>query len=275
MCLILFAYEIHPVHRLVFAANRDEFYDRPTRPARFWKSDPSILAGKDLKGGGTWMGVARPGRLAAVTNFREPGNQKTDALSRGSLVLDFLKQEGSPRKYLEKVRSQARRFNGFNLLAGDGQSLCHYSNRGGDIRNIEPGIHGLSNHLLDTPWPKTERGTRMLAKTMSNPDRVKPEHLFAILADDTKPPDDQLPHTGVSLEWERILSPLFVSSEFYGTRSSTVLLWDRDGTVQFAERTFHSAAGTKCEAETFEFRLEMTSSSPSGRPGLSPYRPFA
>ena len=261
MCLILFAYQIHPVHRLVFAANRDEFYDRPTRPARFWKSDPRILAGKDLKGGGTWMGIALSGRLAAVTNFREPGEQKPDVFSRGSLVLDFLKQEVSPRKYLEKVRSQAHRYNGFNLLAGDGQSLYHYSNRSADIRIVKPGIHGLSNHLLDTPWPKVEKGTRMLAKAVSDPGPLKPEHLFAILQDDTKPPDDQLPHTGVALEWERILSPLFVSSEIYGTRSSTVLLWDRDGTVRFAERAFHCGTGTKGDAETFEFRLKMASSS--------------
>jgi uncharacterized protein with NRDE domain len=255
MCLILFAYETHPCHRLAFAANRDEFYARKTRPARFWKRAPQVLAGKDLKEGGTWMGITLSGRFAAVTNYREPGSQKSEALSRGFLVLDFLMEEYSPRKYLEKIRKKAECYNGFNLLAGDTQRLYHYSNRGEDIRKIEPGIHGLSNHLLDTPWPKVEKGKRMLAETLSKPKPLKPESLFAILEDNSKPPDDSLPDTGVSLEWERILSPLFVSSQVYGTRSSTVLLWDSDGTVQFTERTFHSTHGPEGENETVLFRF--------------------
>ncbi len=255
MCLIIFAYEAHPRYRLAFAANRDEFHDRETRPARFWDRWPGILAGKDLRGGGTWMGVSREGRFAAVTNFREPNKVENDPPSRGFLVLDFLAGNSSPRKYLEKVARIGAHYNGFNLLAGDAGQLLYYSNRQGEIATVSPGIHVLSNHLLDTPWPKTVRGKRLFSEALSTNlgESRLAERLFTVLRDDQRPPDRLLPNTGVSIEWERILSPLFVSSPVYGSRSSTVLLWSRNGKIDFTERTYHSNDGKIEKAETRRF----------------------
>ncbi|MFP4348000.1 MAG: NRDE family protein [Thermodesulfobacteriota bacterium] len=242
MCLILFSYNHHPDYRLILAANRDEFYDRATAPLAFWADAPGILAGRDRKENGTWMGIDRFGRFAALTNFRDPASLRPDAPSRGALVSDFLRGPVPPRPYLEALQPMADRHNGFNLLVGDGDCLYYFSNRTGEIRKLDPGIYGLSNRFLDTPWPKVESGKQEFERMLSQ-DRIETESLFRLLADRTRPPDDKLPNTGVGVELERMLSSRFITGEYYGTRSSSVLLMGRDHRVRFSERTFVQKSG--------------------------------
>jgi len=262
MCLIFFSYEQHPAYRLVLAANRDEYYERPTQSLDFWEDSPNILAGRDLKQSGTWMGITRNGRFAAITNFRDPASLKPDAPSRGLLVSDFLAGNTSPERYLESIHAVGGKYNGFNLLVGDQSALFWYSNRANGIQKIKPGLYGLSNHLLNTPWHKVENGITeleiVLAEKQSE-EQIDIEAVFRILADGTRPPDDRLPNTGVGLAWERILSPMFVTSETYGTRSSSVLLIKRNGEVTFAERTFtpkNQNGSTEHETRIFRMMLE-------------------
>lgn len=253
MCLILFSYRHHPDYPLILAANRDEFHARPTAPLDFWTDDPAILAGRDLKGGGTWMGISRSGRFAALTNYRDPASLRPDAASRGRLAADFLKGGAPARPYLERLQRTASGYNGFNLLVMDAAGLYHYSNRGVGVSPVKPGIHGLGNALLDTPWPKVERGKAALEKALSGgePD---PESLLNLLQDQTRAPDPQLPDTGVGLDRERMLSPMFIDSDGYGTRTSSVVIMDRQGGVVFWERTFPTG-GTEAPS-TRRFSLQ-------------------
>ncbi len=237
MCLILLSYDAHPVFKLVIAANRDEFYNRPTAPMEVWEDGPKIVAGRDLKGGGTWMGVSPAGRLAAITNYRDPHSLKPDAPTRGTLVTNFLSGKLSASGYLEELSLSAGDYNGFNLIVYDGQDLCFFSNREGITRLIPPGVHGLSNHLLGTPWPKIKRGLSLF-KSATADETISQENIFKILRDRTVPPDSELPETGVGIEWERILSPLFIESNLYGTRASSILSIDTSGQVVFHERTY-------------------------------------
>jgi uncharacterized protein with NRDE domain len=240
MCLILLAYDVHPEYRLILAANRDEFYDRPTLPMGFWEDHPDILAGRDLKGGGTWLGMSRSGRIAAITNYREPGGPKPDAPSRGHLVSGFLSANTPSRDYLEAVSAVGQSYSGFNLIVGDVSGIFYYSNRGPAIHRLDPGWYGLSNHLLNTPWPKVEKGIALLKTALGGVGPVNTDTIFHLLKNSQIPPDDRLPDTGVGMAWERILSPLFIQSPGYGTRSSSVMLIGRDGKAQVAEQTFYS-----------------------------------
>lgn len=241
MCLIVFAYDCHPEYRLILAANRDEFRRRPTAAAAFWPECPQVLAGRDLEAMDTWLGVTRGGRFAALTNYRDPAVHRQDARSRGDLVRAFLCGGLPPGDYLAAAQKDGRLYNGFNLLAGDASGLLYYSNRGGAVRPVAPGIHGLSNHLLDTPWPKVERAKAALAACLSGTDDLE-AGLFALLADRTPAADDALPATGVDLAWERLLSPIFIAGDDYGTRSSSVLTVDRCGRTVFRERGWPDGA---------------------------------
>ena len=241
MCLILFAHRAHPAYPLVVAANRDEWFTRPTLPAAFWPDAPQVFAGRDLEQRGTWLGVTRRGRFAALTNFRDPGSNRAEAPSRGALVSEFLRADISPRRYLEGLRGEAARYNGFSLLASDGGSLAYLSNREGEIRELEPGVYGLSNSLLDVPWPKVRSGKARLAAALDHgPD---PEALLALLDDTEVAVDDALPSTGVGRDWERRLSSLRIVGDGYGTRSSTALVVGVDGDVSFVERSFDEGGG--------------------------------
>lgn len=236
MCLILIAWRVHPRYRLVLAANRDEFFARPTATAAFWKDAPQVLAGRDLEAGGTWMGVTRSGRFAALTNFRDPAQTRKDALSRGALVAEFLAGTEAAPAYLQRIAACSRQYNGYNLLLSDAESLWWSSNVSGDARPLAAGIYGVSNHLLDTPWPKVGAGKTALAQAL---DRLPEDRgLFELLHDDGVHPDEQLPRTGVSQDWERLLSSAFVKSPEYGTRSSTVLCIGADGWISFDEQTW-------------------------------------
>lgn len=254
MCLILLAYKTDAARPLVLAANRDEFYARPTRRAEFWEDAPGLLAGRDVTGGGTWLGVTRAGRVAAVTNFREPSRADAHAPSRGRLVTDFLRGTDGPRRYLEQLAPRASAFNGFNLLVGDARTLLYFSNRAAPAPlELRPGVYGLSNHLLDTPWPKVARGKKSLAEALDGDGAPATDALFRVLADAEPAPDESLPDTGVGLERERTLSPLFIRGAAYGTRASTVVIFDARGRATFVERAFE--AGETHEAR-FEFELE-------------------
>lgn len=250
MCMILLAYDCHPHYRLILAANRDEFYDRPTSPIGFWEDAPDVLAGRDLKAGGTWLGVTRDGRLAAITNYRDPATLMGNAPSRGDLVSRFLKAETAAAGYLKAIQKDAARYNGFNLLLGDLGGLYYYGNHSSGIEKLKPGIHGLSNRLLNTPWPKVEKGRAGLEKLITKGNPVDSQKLFELLTDRSLPPDDRLPDTGVGIEWERMLSPLFILSEDYGTRSSSLVLIDRKGRIDFWERSFNVAGGKVKDHET-------------------------
>lgn len=243
MCLLLMGLHAHPRYKLILAANRDEYYDRPTAKAGFWDKSPNILGGRDLRGGGTWLGITREGRLAAITNYRDPASNRTDAPSRGELVSGFLLSNVPPQEYLSRLAAKADQYNGFNLVVGFGDQYYWYSNRGGDPRLLTPGIYGICNHLLDTPWPKVKKAKEGFRKVLSHAQSPEPEAFFQILSDGSIPPDVDLPHTGMGLEWERILAPVFVKSDIYGTRSSTVLLVGQKNNVTLIERTFHKHSG--------------------------------
>ncbi|MDP3285296.1 MAG: NRDE family protein [Desulfobacterales bacterium] len=255
MCLILLSYCNHPSYGLILAANRDEFYDRPTAPLGFWDEAPHILAGRDLKSGGTWLGVTKNGRFCAVTNYRDPAAQIADAPSRGLLVENFLKGTELPERYLQKISKDGHRYNGFNLLAGDLSGFFYCSNRSDGISRLSTGIHGLSNHLLDTQWPKVEKGKRGLEQSLSA-NKINCEDIFELLSDRVLPPDGDLPDTGVGMEWERLLSPLFIRSEIYGTRSSSIVLID-EKRVTFMERTYTIDGTGSMKHETRQFSIEL------------------
>ncbi len=257
MCLILFAHNAHPDYPLVFAGNRDEFYDRPTSPAGFWDDAPHVLAGRDQKAGGTWLGVTRHGYWATVTNVRDQIPALDDAPSRGHLVAEFLREEPDPGSYVESVRARADRYNGFNLLVGTPKDTYYFSNRNGCPRLVEPGLHGMSNAQLDDPWPKVERGTARLRNVLE--EKVSTDRLLDILDDRRPAPDDQLPRTGVGKNTERMLSPPFITTEKYGTRASTVLLLHQSGTLTFVERTFDRGHPTDTRRFSFETTLKPAS----------------
>lgn len=258
MCLILLSYDTHPQYRIVLAANRDEYYSRPTAPLAFHDNSPEILGGRDLKHHGMWLGITRSGRVAAITNYRDSGLSIPDAPSRGFLVRDFLTGNESPKDYLKHIKSLGNRFNGFNLLVGDTTGLYYYSNRGNDIQELKPGIYGVSNHLIDTPWPKITKGKSDLRNLLNGKGRINPEDIFQILRDGSCPPDRMLPDTGVGLGWERILSPLFITSEFYGTRSSSIIFIERGGEITFMERTFIPDSGVSGEEKTRKFSFRVS-----------------
>lgn len=256
MCLLLLAVQKHPEYKLVLAANRDEYYDRPTAPAAFWDEASHLLGGKDLRAGGTWLGITRQGRIAAITNYRDPATIRTNAPSRGKLVSDFLLGDESPLEYLDNLAREKDRYDGFNLVVGVMDQLYWFSNRGeGGPRELSPGIYGLSNRLLDTPWPKVTRSKDAMADLLSGQKIPSSEKLFQMLLDPTIANDDQLPDTGVGMEWERILSPIFITSPTYGTRSSTIILIDWHNSVTFTERTFNSDQGHPTTLE-YKFPIE-------------------
>jgi uncharacterized protein with NRDE domain len=237
MCLILFAWQAHPDYPLVLAGNRDEFYARPTAPAGFWDDYPRILAGRDLEQGGTWLGIHRSGRLAAVTNYRDGRTTRRGIHSRGGLVSGFLTSDLAPEEYLQEVRRERAAYDGFNLLVGTPDALFSYSNRSEQLTEVEAGVHGLSNHLLDSPWQKVERGKAAMGRLSDSDPEALVDHLFAVLADRVPSPDHTLPDTGIDLERERVLSSAFIATPNYGTRCSTILLIDTAGRVSFTERT--------------------------------------
>jgi uncharacterized protein with NRDE domain len=254
VCLILIAWQAHPDYPLVVAANRDEFYARRTASADFWPDHPQILAGRDLEGDGTWLGITRTGRFAALTNYRDPASHKPQAPSRGKLVADFLAGDATIETYLDALDATA--YNGFNLLLGDGRKLVAFSNISMQRHELAPGVYGLSNALLDTPWPKVGAGKTALSGALAAlPDESA---LFQLLRDATHHPDAALPATGVSLEWERLLSAAFIRSPEYGTRCSTVIKVGAGGTASFDEQIWLPDASSAIAGARRRFRVKFT-----------------
>lgn len=238
MCLILLAWQRHPIYPLIIVANRDEFYARSTATAEFWPDEPQILAGRDLQAGGTWLGITRCGRFAALTNVRNPTAQRSNVRSRGALVADYLRSAHSPTSFLAQLaKAGGADYNGFNLLVGDAQELYYWSNQGGAPQRVSAGIHGLSNAGLDTPWPKVVTGRQRLAAVLKA-ETLNEVALSAIMQDTTIHADDLLPATGVSLALERALSAAFIRTAHYGTRSTTRLIIDQTGGITFDEQTW-------------------------------------
>ena len=219
MCLI--AWNWQPGQGLLLLANRDEFYARSTQPLHRWPDAP-VLAGRDLQGGGTWLGLGRDGRLAALTNVRDPHQFRADAPTRGALVADFLRGDVSALSYLDRVSPQAAAFNPFNLLLFDGESLLGFESQGAQTRVFAAGVNGVSNARFNTPWPKLQRLTQALHE-QSMPAVVDPNALMPLLTDAQTASDAQLPDTGVPLETERALSAAFIRMPEYGTRASSIV----------------------------------------------------
>jgi uncharacterized protein with NRDE domain len=259
LCLIAIAWQARPSLPLVVAANRDEWRERPAQAAHWWTDHPAILAGRDLQALGTWMGVTREGRFAAVTNFRDPSDKRTAAKSRGALVADFLLAHEPPREFLAALAPHAGDYNGFNLILGDGRELWYFGSREGEARAIDPGVHGLSNHLLDEPWPKVVRAREAMRAALAVDDPLPT--LFDALSDESGAPDDALPDTGVGIAWERRLaSPLITGAE-YGTRASTVLAISAAGEARFEERTRGPDGSVEATACYFFARATSAASS--------------
>lgn len=240
MCLIVFAYRCHPASRLVLAANRDEFLERPTAPLGLHFGGEPILAGRDLRGGGTWLAMDADGRFGAITNYRDPARRLIDAPSRGGIILEYLRSSLPARDFLmSTLAEKAQGYEGFNLLVGDRHELLYFSNISGEVRSLAPGLYGLSNHLLDTPWPKVVRVKDRFADLLAVDDELCVREIFAMLADRTCPDDRELPDTGVGLDWERRLAPICISAPGYGTRSSSLLTIGDDGRAELSERCYH------------------------------------
>lgn len=237
MCLIFISLNEHPRYKLIVAANRDEFYNRKTAPAHFWEDHPNIVGGRDLEASGTWMAMNKNGKISLVTNYRDPANMNSHAPSRGHLVSDFLVHGDAPKEYLERVSERAAQYNGFNLLTGYPDQLWYLSNYQQGIQKLESGVYGLSNHLLDSPWPKVQRGKEKF-KNVIKDSTIEPDKLFELLFDEQRAEDPMLPDTGIGLERERALSSMFIKTPGYGTRCSTIVLVSHDNQVVFSERVY-------------------------------------
>jgi uncharacterized protein with NRDE domain len=253
MCLVLLAWRGHAKYPCVIAANRDEMHSRPTAAAQWWQTRPPILAGRDLSAGGTWLGLTRTGRFAALTNYRDPEQRRANPPSRGSLVTSILLSGATIEHSLERLHAVSANYNGFNVLFSDGERLAVFESVLRAGRELGPGIYGLSNHLLDSPWPKVETAKSRLSKALSDLSSADP--LLALLRDDKPAPDAELPRTGVSLEWERLLSSAFVRAADYGTRCSTVVRIDESRRACFDEWSW-DAAGEQTAAVNLQFELE-------------------
>lgn len=264
MCLIVFAWRAHPDYPLVMVGNRDEFYPRRTRPAAWWGQSVSLLAGQDEEAGGTWLGITRRGRLAALTNVRAPAERNPHAPSRGALVISALQASERADRWIEGNFARTAAYNGFNLVAGDvlstdtrDASLHYYSNRLDEpTRLLRPGIYGLSNAFLDTPWPKVTRSVARFACSIA--DRVRLDELLEIMADRRLVRDNDLPATGVPLDWERALSAVQIRANGYGTRATTVLTVRADGLTTYVERSFDADDPERWADRHYEFMIDTT-----------------
>lgn len=239
MCLIAFSYKVHPSYPLIVVANRDEFYDRPTAAAHFWEDEPEILAGRDLRQQGSWMGLSKNGRFAAITNYRDPRLPETGQLSRGEIVRLFLTATESTDAFIQSLRSKRDLYGGFNVLLYDGEDMHHYNNIYDEHSMIESGIHGVSNATFNTPWPKVTAAKTVLENTVEE-DAVEMNTLISLLANAEIAQDEVLPNTGVGIHLERSLSAQFVKLPNYGTRCSTAIVFKNNREIDFLERTYEN-----------------------------------
>lgn len=254
MCTIAVAHRVHPRHTLIAAANRDEFYGRPSAAAAFWEDHDDILAGRDLRAGGSWMGITRQGRFAALTNLRNGEMEQAGAPSRGEIVVQFLRSNEGSTAFLEDLASRSERYNGFNLLVRDHETLAYYSNRGRGPEVLEPGVYALSNALLGTDWPKVRR-MREALQVLTGAPTVSGDELLDILNDAEIAPDDSMTGRGDEPALERALSAIFITTPRFGTCSSTAVVVDASGRVEFVERRFAANAEGEPTERRFEFDI--------------------
>ena len=256
MCILFIAVKQHPLYPLIIAANRDEFHARPTQAAHFWETNNRILAGKDLTAGGTWMGINTKGSIAALTNIRAPGKERKNAITRGELVANFISKNTSQSDYLQQLKISHDQYNGYNLLFGSINQLQVYNSFEDTAYELEDGVYGLSNASLNSPWPKLDIGRSALADYCSHANILNHEHLFELLANKLPAKDEELPNTGISVELEKTLSSIFIISQEYGTRSSTILLVDNNQEVYWEERTFANT-GELTNTVVHTFKLDI------------------
>ncbi len=241
MCLAVIARNVHDRFGLIIVANRDEYHARPTQVAEVWQDHPQVLAGRDVRAGGTWLGLSATGKIGLLTNYREPGNQCPDAPSRGALVSDFLTQTQDAKQYARAICSDAKQFNGFNLLLADTHSVHYVSNRTKEFEScLADGVHGLSNALMDTAWPKVIRTQAAVTQLLSDGLAVDAEALFEIFRDTQPAQRSEMPDTGLTPARELQLSSPFILDDHYGTRCTTVVMADHCGKTYFEERTFNN-----------------------------------
>lgn len=238
MCLISIAYQCHPKYKLILLANRDEFYQRPTKEAHWWDEDNTVFGGKDLQAGGSWLAVSKNGKIGAITNFRNPSRIIKNKISRGQILGNYMLSDTSEKKYIDEISSLAESYEGYNLLFGNQDYLYHYSNINQKVTTISPGVHALSNHLLNTPWPKVEKAKKVMTELIEMGNTLNVETAFTLFSDKQIAPDDQLPDTGIGLSYERYLSSIFIDIPQYGTRATTLLLIDNENQVYFEEREY-------------------------------------
>lgn len=255
MCIIFFAYKSHPKYKLILAGNRDEFYDRPTRNAGYWWDYPEILGGRDLEKKGTWLGINKSGEFSAITNYRDFSLLVHDPISRGNLVKDFLTEGQSPKTYMKVLKKNGHQYNPFNLLVGDKSSLYYYSNVEDAIKEIKPGIYGISNSLLDVSWPKVVRGKEIFQDIINSKEKIHPKDFDCLLADKELPKDEELPDTGIGIDWERTLASIFIESPNYGTRASTILMIDNNNHITFMEKSLQNHVTKKWNEVSYEFDI--------------------
>lgn len=253
MCLIFLSYKQNKDYPLIVLANRDEFYKRPTMSANYWEENPNILAGKDLEGGGTWMGITKNGYMSMLTNYRDIANIKPNAPTRGKLVSDYLQGEFSPKEYLKALSKTGSDYNGYSLITGSFNDPWYYSNYQNKIAQLGTGLYGLSNALLNSKWPKIETGKEELAPLLLE-DKIDKEALFNLMTNAKLAEDNQLPETGLPLEKEKAISSRFINIEGYGTRCTTLIMVDKSGKVNFTERQYENGAATG-EENQFAFKI--------------------
>jgi len=254
MCLIAFAWRSHPSYRLLLTGNRDERHDRPSSEMRWWPDQPDLLAGRDLQAGGTWLAASRRGRFATVTNYREPDRRQPGTRSRGEIVQRFVAGRETPREFAAALDGDD--YAGFSLLCTDGQELWYLSNRGDAPRSLDPGIYGLSNAALDTPWPKLIESRDGLRRLIDE-DRVNPQFLIRLLGDRTPAPAGSIDNKELPFAVARVRSAPFIVSPDYGTRCTSALLWSVEGRITLAERRF-DREGRNVGDSSFNFRVEKT-----------------
>jgi len=252
MCLIFISYKQNREYPLIVLSNRDEFFKRPTLAAHYWEENPQILAGKDLEGGGTWMGITKNGYMAMLTNYRDVPNLKPNAPTRGKLVSDYLQGEFNTKEYLLALSKSGYRYNGYNLIAGSFDDPWYYSNYQKKVVRLGTGLYGLSNALLNSNWPKIEKGKEKLIPLLAQ-EKIEKEKLFQLMTNAEVAPDQQLPQTGLSKEKEKAISSMFINTDGYGTRCTTLIMVNKNGNVDFTERQYANGLATG-EENNFTFK---------------------
>jgi len=255
MCLIVFSYKEHPKYPFIFAGNRDEFYSRPAKPAHFWDTNPRIVAGRDRKAGGTWLGVSEDGMVAALTNYRDLEHPRNSDRSRGELIPLFLTSKSQNEQRVQQLTDIGENYDGFNMIAGNIDNLFYLSNVKQSYEKIKPGLHGLSNAYLNTPWPKVEVAKSAFREAIQSGEPNK-EEIFRLLQNRDVYPYHKLPDTGLSPEMEKAVSPVFIQTDDYGTRCSTLLLINKEGWVTFTERTYSTQDKSQEIEKRFHFQIE-------------------